>query len=118
MPPPPTAYLNKARTSVSAEAYGKWNERKVFTPPVYPKTEAQKERIQKVLQESFLFSSLEAKDLQTLIDAMQELNVEPGKRLIEQGDDGDCLYVIEEGQMNCFKKQQDGEEKLVKECKA
>lgn len=117
MPPPPTAYMAKARTSVSAEAYGKWNERKDFTPPVYTKTEAQKGRIQKVLAESFLFASLEATDLGVVIDAMQELNVEQGTRLIEQGDDGDCLYVIEEGQMNCFKKQ-DGEEKLVKECTA
>jgi cAMP-dependent protein kinase regulator len=117
MPPPPTAYMAKARSSVSAEAYGKWNERKAFTPPVYEKTEVQQSRINKVLMESFMFSSVEAKDMKVLIGAMQECTVEPGMRLIEQGDDGECLYVIEEGQMNCFKKL-DGEEKLVKECKA
>ena len=44
---------------------------------------------------------------------------EPGTRLINQGEDGDCLYIIEEGQMDCYKKPPaGGDEVLVKECKA
>lgn len=115
MPKPDANYMKKNRTSVSAEAYGVWNQRKAFTPPVYEKTAEQKERIKSVLQESFLFSSLEGKELGILIDAMQEKDVEEGGRIIEQGDDGDCLYVIGSGKVNCYKKA-DGEEKLVKEC--
>jgi len=118
MPPPPAHYLKAGpRTSVSAEAYGNWNVLKEFTAPVYPKTDAQKARIKSVLQESFLFSSLEAKDVVIVVDAMQEKVVDAGTTLIKQGDDGDCLYVVEEGQMNCFKNI-DGEDKKVKECKA
>jgi len=118
MPPPPAAYLKAGpRTSVSAEAYGAWNVVKEFTAPVYAKSDAQKARINAVLQESFLFSSLEAKDVAIVVDAMQEKVVEAGITLIKQGDDGDLLYVVEEGQMNCFKTI-DGEEKKVKECKA
>jgi len=115
--PPPDAYKNKGpRTSVSAEAYGVWNKRGDFTAPVYPKTDDQKKRIRDVLHKSFLFSSLETAEVNTVIDAMQEKAVEAGTRLIEQGDDGDLLYVVEEGQMDCFKI--DGEDKKVKECKA
>lgn len=117
LPPPPAYMARGPRASVSAEAYGAWNEKKEFEAPVYPKTDAQKSRIQDVLKTSFLFSSLGASDMTVVIGAMQEKVLEEGARLIEQGDDGDCLYVVEEGQMNCFKKI-DGEEKLVKECKA
>jgi len=102
--PPPEAYLKKERTSVSAEAYGKWNVPKKFTPPDYPKTDEQKSRIKSVLKESFLFSSLEPKDFDIIVGAMQEKVCDPGTRIIEQGDDGDCLFVVEEGQMNCYKK--------------
>mmetsp|Transcript_100789 Transcript_100789/g.325308 ORF Transcript_100789/g.325308 Transcript_100789/m.325308 type:complete len:409 (-) Transcript_100789:161-1387(-) len=118
-PPPPADYMKRGpRASVSAEAYGKWNQVKSFTPPVHPKTEAQKTRIRDVLKESFLFASVDPKEIGVVIDAMEERIVEAGTRIIEQGDDGDVLFVVEEGQMNCYKKQPDGEEKLVKECHA
>lgn len=115
--PPPAAYLKKERTSVSAEAYGVWNVQKAFTPPVHPKSDDQKERIKAVLQKSFLFSALDSKDFDIVIGAMVEKNCEKDTRIIEQGDDGDCLFVVESGQMNCFKKT-DGEEKMVKVCQA
>lgn len=118
MAPPPAAYLKKERTSVSAEAYGVWNVQKSFTPPVHPKSDEQKDRIKAVLQKSFLFSALDSKDFDIVIGAMVEKVCEKDTRIIEQGDDGDCLFVVESGQMNCYKKQPDGEEKLVKTCQA
>ena len=27
-----------------------------------------------------------------------------GDMIIKQGDDGDCLYVVEEGELECFKR--------------
>lgn len=115
---PPTSYLKKERTSVSAEAYGKWNKRNSnFTPPVIPKTPEQTQRIKSVLNQSFLFNTLETKDLDLVIGAMCEQTCESGTRIIEQGDDGDCLFVVEEGQMDCYKKTADGEDTKVKECK-
>eukprot|EP00927_Polykrikos_kofoidii_P072808 TRINITY_DN68902_c0_g1_i1.p1 TRINITY_DN68902_c0_g1~~TRINITY_DN68902_c0_g1_i1.p1 ORF type:complete len:416 (+),score=111.37 TRINITY_DN68902_c0_g1_i1:89-1336(+) len=117
--PPPAAYMNRGpRASVSAEAYGDWNKKGHFTAPVFPKTEVQKNRIRDVLQRSFLFSSLERNEVNVLVDAMQEKEAQAGQRILEQGEDGDCLFVVEEGQMNCYKKQGEEEEKLVKECKA
>jgi len=59
--------------------------------------------------------SLEEKDLSIVIDAMSEIVLEPKSRIIQQGDNGDFLFVIEEGLLDCYKKFPDvEEEKLVK----
>lgn len=108
----------RPRHSVSAEAYGEWNVKQEFVPKVIAKTEDQKKRIRSVLQESFLFSSLEEKDFETVINAMSEHVLTEKTRIIQQGDDGDLLYVIESGECKCLIKQPAGEEELcVKTCK-
>eukprot|EP00929_Paragymnodinium_shiwhaense_P059474 TRINITY_DN29785_c0_g1_i1.p1 TRINITY_DN29785_c0_g1~~TRINITY_DN29785_c0_g1_i1.p1 ORF type:complete len:327 (-),score=52.14 TRINITY_DN29785_c0_g1_i1:85-1023(-) len=87
-PPPPAAF--KTRASVSAEAFGEWNKRVAFQPPVYPK--------------SFLFSSLDASDLQAVVLAMKgPLVYGEGDQLITEGDSGDHLYIIESGTLDCLK---------------
>ena len=60
------------RVSVSAEVYGIHNVKKPFKPRVIPKTEEQKQRIKEKCMQSFLFNSLEDKDLQTVIDSFEE----------------------------------------------
>merc|ERR1719478_2084849 len=47
------------RVSVSAEAYGAWNVYQAHEPPVYPKTDEQKERLRKVLSNSFMFQAVQ-----------------------------------------------------------
>eukprot|EP00746_Dinoflagellata_sp_MGD_P162130 gnl/MRDRNA2_/MRDRNA2_89554_c0_seq1.p1 gnl/MRDRNA2_/MRDRNA2_89554_c0~~gnl/MRDRNA2_/MRDRNA2_89554_c0_seq1.p1 ORF type:complete len:405 (+),score=118.90 gnl/MRDRNA2_/MRDRNA2_89554_c0_seq1:85-1299(+) len=113
----PDNQYDKVRTSVSAEAYGAWNTKKAFTAPVYEKTDAQKTRLSDCIKKSFLFSALEEKDLATVIGAMQEKPVDGKMRVMSQGDDGEYLFVIEEGVLDCYKKI-DGEDKLVKTCVA
>jgi len=109
------ASMGKARQSVSAEAYGKWNQKKAFTPPEFPKTDDQKERLRKTLLKSFMFSNLEGKDMETIILAMKEVNLKAGEKVITEGDDGNFLFVIEAGTLDCVKKI-DGVEKVVKTC--
>jgi len=104
-----------ARQSVSAEAYGAWNQKKAFTPPVHAKTPEQKERIQKVLAGSFLFSALEEKDMGVILDAVKEVIVEPEQKIIQQGDNGDFMFIVESGKLECWVKMKDGEEKMVKD---
>ena len=36
------------------------------------------------------------------------------KEVINEGDFGDCLFVVDSGCLECYKKMSDGEEKLVK----
>lgn len=99
------------RTSVSAEAYGEWNARRAFVAPVISKTDEQKDRLKKCLVKSFLFSSLDANDIGIVVGAMKEVVADPQQRLINQGDAGDFLFVVESGKLDCIK---DGN--VVKTC--
>jgi cAMP-dependent protein kinase regulator len=101
----------KARQSVSAEAYGEWNAKKAFVPPVVPKSDEQKDRIKTCLAKSFLFSTLDTNDLGIVIGAMKEVLAQPKERLIKQGDAGDFLFVVEAGKLECIIG-----EKVVKTC--
>jgi len=104
-----------ARGSVSAEAYGTWNQKKVFEPPKYPKSDDQKVRLSETLKESFMFNTLEAADMEIIILAMKECNFTAGTKVIEEGESGDYLFVIEKGTLECVKAI-NGESKVVKTC--
>jgi len=62
----------KMRDSVSAEVYGKFNLKKDYVAKVVNKSSTQKKRISERVMQSFLFSSLDEKDLNIVIDAMEE----------------------------------------------
>merc|ERR1711862_535316 len=50
-----------------------------------------------------------------IVDAVRDSEFPAGSKIITEDDDGDCLYVIEEGNPVC-KKLIDGEQKVVKTC--
>jgi cAMP-dependent protein kinase regulator len=104
-----------ARGSVSAEAYGTWNEKKAFEPPKYPKSDDQKVRLGETLAKSFMFNSLEPSDMDVIILAMKECSFSAGTKVIEEGESGDYLFVIEKGSLECMKVI-NGESKVVKTC--
>jgi len=119
---PPPDFFNErpaggARASVSAEAYGEWNTKKAFVPPVIAKTDEQKDRLKNVLVKSFLFSTLEENDMTVVIGAMSEVIAPDGERVITQGEQGDFLFVIESGKLDCIIKIE-GVDKVVKTCEA
>jgi cAMP-dependent protein kinase regulator len=111
------AKAGRMRGSVSAEAYGAWNQKKEFTPPVNPKSEAQKERLVNCLKSSFMFEALAEKDFTVTVDAMEEVNPAAGETIIKQGDEGDFLFVVEDGKLECTKPIE-GEVKVLKTCAA
>lgn len=114
--PIPAPTCLRARASVSAEAFGDWNKRTQFNPPVHPKTPEQMAELTSILTTSFLFASLESKDMQHVVLAMQgPICLAPGQRIICEGNSGDHLYVITDGVLDCMKVI-DGEEKVVKMC--
>jgi cAMP-dependent protein kinase regulator len=104
-----------ARQSVSAEAYGKFNQKVEFKPRVVEKTEEQKAKIEKRLLSSFMFSSLDSKEKKIVIDAMEEKSFTRGDTVILQGESGDELYVVESGHLDCYKRlPNQPQEKLLK----
>lgn len=105
----------KARKGVSAEAYGEHNQKKEFVPVKYPKTDQQKERLSATLLQSFMFKELDTHDMDTVILAMKEIAFSAGTKVITQGEDGDYLFVIESGSLDCIINIE-GEDKVVKTC--
>lgn len=91
------------RQSVSAEVYGFHNKKQDYTPRVIPKTEQQKKTIEAKCMQSFIFNSLEDKELSTVIDAFEEKRYKAGEIVIKQGDEGDVIYLVDTGELDCEK---------------
>lgn len=92
------------RSSVSAEAYGKFNQKGAFKAKYIEKTSNQIARIKKRLLQAFMFSALDDKELEIVVGAMEEKVFGTDEKVIEQGKDGDNLYIIDKGTLDCFKK--------------
>eukprot|EP01015_Nassula_variabilis_P027098 TRINITY_DN5497_c0_g1_i2.p1 TRINITY_DN5497_c0_g1~~TRINITY_DN5497_c0_g1_i2.p1 ORF type:complete len:338 (+),score=111.67 TRINITY_DN5497_c0_g1_i2:29-1042(+) len=92
------------RGAVSAEVYGVWNKKEDFKPRVIKKTDEQKKRITARLSQAFMFSALEDKDREVIINAFEEKRFKKGQYVIQQGQEGDELYVVESGTLKCLKK--------------
>eukprot|EP00746_Dinoflagellata_sp_MGD_P166297 gnl/MRDRNA2_/MRDRNA2_96087_c0_seq1.p1 gnl/MRDRNA2_/MRDRNA2_96087_c0~~gnl/MRDRNA2_/MRDRNA2_96087_c0_seq1.p1 ORF type:complete len:396 (-),score=124.56 gnl/MRDRNA2_/MRDRNA2_96087_c0_seq1:27-1214(-) len=116
LPPPPANYASKGpRASVSAEAYGAWNKQTEYKPVVNPKTDEEKARLKGIMAKSFLFASLEDKDFVIVVDAMLKKDLAPKEQIIKEGDDGNCMYIVDQGTLECTKVI-GGETKVVKTC--
>lgn len=63
----------------------------------FPKTDAQRHRLNATMRRSLLFRSLEGEQMHRIVDAMFEVRANAGDYIIKQGDDGDNFYVIEDG---------------------
>ena len=85
------------RKSVSAEAFGSWNQRKIFIPKVFQKSSESLMSLREQLDKSFMFSSLEEHEKLIVMNAMEEVITDTKEEVIRQGDEGDCLYVIGSG---------------------
>ena len=92
------------RGSISAEVYGQFNKKENFVPKFSKKSEEQIQRITKKVTKNFIFSSLNEKDLKTVIDAMEEKIFLKNSEVIKQGESGDVLYLLESGKLDCYKK--------------
>ena len=106
------AYEKRSRQAVSSEAYGEWNRKEDFVPPVFPKSDEERDHISELLSSSFLFASLDPSDLCVLIDAFERLTVEPCSTVIRQGDLGDFLCLVESGELACFQDSESGRKQV------
>jgi len=91
------------RSSVSAEVYGIYNKMENFKPKVFPKNDSQKKTILEKMEQNFLFKNLDKEEQNTVINAFEQRVVKTGETVIKEGDYGDCLYLIEEGTLDCTK---------------
>jgi cAMP-dependent protein kinase regulator len=92
------------RSAVSAEVYGQYNLKENFKAREIPKNPETVRRIKSRILTTFLFGNLDPKDLDIVIGAMDEKKFTKGETVITQGENGDCLYLIECGELDCYKR--------------
>lgn len=56
------------------------------------------------MNQAFMFAALEQKDRDIVINAMEEKKFKPGDWVIKQGEDGAELYIVDTGELDCYKK--------------
>jgi len=91
------------RSSVSAEAFGKYNKKEDFKARVIPKSEEAKKAICEKIEKAFMFSGLDDGEKQIVVDAMEEKKAFKNEAVIREGDDGDVLFVVASGTLSCTK---------------
>jgi len=74
-----------------------------YKPKFVPKTEEQKEKIREKLLKCFIFNTVSKKDLEIIVDAMEEKQFKANDVVIKQYEEGDCVYVVESGNLICSK---------------
>lgn len=93
----------KKKLGISAEAYGEYNKLGDYEPRSIDKNNEQISQIKDVLERSFMFNSLDEKSRNIVIQAMDVKSFEPESYVIRQGDDGNELYIVNLGRLECFK---------------
>ena len=75
LPMPLENKFKKPRASVSAEAFGMWNQKSAFKARVFEKTAEAKETIRDKLNLAFMFQALDESEKNIVIDAMEIVKV-------------------------------------------
>ena len=103
LPNVPQPAVNRGRrTSVSAESMNPAALQEKFEKIVIAKSDEQKARIQKSVQNNFLFRNLDEEQSADVINAMAEKKVKSGDSIIKQGAEGDFFFVLEEGKCDVY----------------
>lgn len=50
-----------------------------------------------------MFNALDEKEFEIVVDSIEEVKVQQGDLIIKEGDEGDCMYVVEQGTLICTK---------------
>merc|ERR1711937_317823 len=74
-----------------------------FEPPVFDKTPEQADRIRGMLKKSFIFENIDDKNLEILVKAMHKVELKEGEKIITEKEDGNYLFVVDEGKLDCHK---------------
>ncbi|KAL9685779.1 hypothetical protein QQ045_023231 [Rhodiola kirilowii] len=75
--------------------------------PAHRKTWEEEAQIEQALHDHFLFRKLTDSQCHVLLDCMQRVEVQPGDIVVEQGGEGDCFYVVGNGEFEVLATQED-----------
>ncbi|KAJ1619092.1 cyclic nucleotide-binding-like protein [Pavlovales sp. CCMP2436] len=94
--------VSRRRAAVSAESVNPAEILSSYERKVHAKPADVRAKLKAKVASNFLFSGLDAEQLETLLDAMFEASFAPGATVIEQGAEGDNFYVIYAGECDVF----------------
>jgi cAMP-dependent protein kinase regulator len=89
------------RGAVSAEPY-KEEDATSYVKTVIPKDYATMQALSKAIQSNLLFSHLDDSEKSDIFDAMQPFNYKGGETIIQQGEEGDFFYIIDQGEVEVY----------------
>lgn len=93
------------RAGVAAEGISE-RDMKDYVKPVFPKDAATSQKIKGFIAQNekmqVLFGHMDSAALDDVVNAFEEVTVGEGTDIITQGAEGDCLYVVNEGQVDIF----------------
>ncbi|KAF7261629.1 hypothetical protein EG68_00996 [Paragonimus skrjabini miyazakii] len=108
--------LFKRRVSIAAEPFDpeKFDELEIDNDIiVHAKTDEQRKLLKEVCKTVVLFRGMDEEELDRMIEVMFARTVQPGDKIIVQGDDADNFYVVEQGTFHAFVKDEEGQDKQV-----
>ncbi|KAL5018215.1 hypothetical protein ScPMuIL_003937 [Solemya velum] len=99
--PPQPAQKRTRRGAVSAEVY-KEEDAAQYVKKVVPKDYKTMAALSKAIAKNVLFSHLDDNERSDIFDAMFPVHRHVGELIIQQGDEGDNFYVIDQGEVDIF----------------
>ncbi|XP_070256956.1 cAMP-dependent protein kinase type I-alpha regulatory subunit-like [Myotis yumanensis] len=102
-PPPPNPVVKgrRRRGAISAEVYTE-EDAASYVRKVIPKDYKTMAALAKAIEKNVLFSHLDDNERSDIFDAMFPLSFIAGETVIQQGDEGDNFYVIDQGEMDVY----------------
>ena len=98
------ASQNTRRGEVSAEVMGAGKHGKpAYRKTLVEKSDGVRKMLRKAVDEGALFVGLSDQERNECVDAFEKLEARKNERLIEEGDQGNLFYVLEEGTCEAFK---------------
>ncbi|XP_042041802.1 protein phosphatase 2C and cyclic nucleotide-binding/kinase domain-containing protein-like isoform X2 [Salvia splendens] len=79
----------------------------VPSSPAHRKTWEEEAQIEQALRDHFLFRKLTDSQCQVLLDCMQRIEVGAGDIVVKQGGEGDCFFVVGDGEFEVLATQEE-----------
>ncbi|KAL8498286.1 hypothetical protein ACS0TY_021566 [Phlomoides rotata] len=79
----------------------------VPSSPAHRKTWEEEAQIEQALHDHFLFRKLTDSQCQVLLDCMQRVEVQAGDIVVKKGGEGDCFYVVGNGEFEVLATQEE-----------
>jgi cAMP-dependent protein kinase regulator len=89
------------RGAVSAEPY-KEEDATSYVKTIIPKDSNTMKSLTKSIETNFLFSHLDENEKTDIFDSMQQFNYKSEEIIVQQGEEGDYFYIIDQGEVEVY----------------